>query len=356
MDPNFLVNLFNSNKIDDSKDQNKTFNPNSQSLMASQTPNFQPQLPLMFNLNQAFASVPPQNPNINKEMSQSLLSILQKKEPEKNDSSSNVSPLPTNEERVQTPVNQTANLSNNTEELKKLLQINTTIDNNSNSISIASAPPIQDEKKVSMEPSKTSEKPKVQSNPNTPLFGYINPFTAINSNNKEKFTTKTEKSDSEYEVGEAQDTSNDGINQQKKETENIKPKEIESCNFKPLKEDIIFNLDSSLDNAKPAKEIITVAKIKRNIEKVSGKEIAVNNKYICYSSSKNKNIRIIHQESGDLRLFKGHEQRIIDTVVFVSKNQNKSSLKAASIDIDNTLILWTEDNNKELKKLLVVKE
>lgn len=86
--------------------------------------------------------------------------------------------------------------------------------------------------------------------------------------------------------------------------------------------------------------------VKRNIEKVSGKEIAVNNKYICYIS-KNKNIRIIHQESGDLRLFKGHEQKIIDTVVFISKAQNKSSLKAASIDVDSTLILWTEDSNKE---------
>ncbi|KAL6628391.1 hypothetical protein U3516DRAFT_536139 [Neocallimastix sp. 'constans'] len=121
-----------------------------------------------------------------------------------------------------------------------------------------------------------------------------------------------------------------------------------------LKDDIIFNLDSSLENVQPTKEIITVAKFKRNIEKVPGKEIAVNNKYICYTS-KSKNIRVIHQESGDLRLFKGHEQKIVDTVVFVSKSQNKSSLKGISIDTDSTLILWTEDNNKELKKLLVVK-
>jgi len=46
-------------------------------------------------------------------------------------------------------------------------------------------------------------------------------------------------------------------------------------------------------------------------------------------------------------LFKGHEQKIIDIVVFISKNQNKTSLKGVSIDINNTLILWTEDNNKE---------
>ncbi|ORX82347.1 WD40 repeat-like protein [Anaeromyces robustus] len=361
MDPsaqNFLVNLFNSNKVDDS-DQNKTFNPNGQPLMPPQNPGSQNQLPFPFNFNQGFTASPqtsnlnftaPQISNINKEMSQSILSILQKKEPEKTEATTS---LPSTENVVSpSMINQNATLSSNTEELKKLLQINTTVDNNkSNNISITSAPTVQEDKK-NMEPAKSNDKPKVQSNPNTPLFDYVNPFTTISGN-------KTERSDSEYEIVEIQDLNNDEAiisSQIKKESESNdnKSENKETYSYSPLKNDIVFNLDSSLENAKPAKEIITVAKIKRNIEKIPGKEIAVNNKYICYSS-KNKNIRVIHQESGDLRLFKGHEQRIIDTVVFISKSQNKSSLKAASIDEDNTLILWTEDNNKELKKLLVVK-
>jgi len=130
--------------------------------------------------------------------------------------------------------------------------------------------------------------------------------------------------------------------------------DVIDSSIKPLKSDITFDLDSSLEKAQPAKEIVTITKMKRNIEKISGKEIAVNNKYICYSS-KNKNIRVINQESGDLRFFKGHEQKITDIVVYISKNQNKSSLKAASIDSDNTLILWTEDNNKDFNKLLTIK-
>ncbi|KAG4084793.1 hypothetical protein H8356DRAFT_1743252 [Neocallimastix lanati (nom. inval.)] len=360
MDPsaqNFLVNLFNSNKVENSMDQNKSFNPNGQSIMSAQNQNFQGQLPLMFNLNQAYV-VPPQNPNINKEMSQSILSILQKKEPEKSETSISMSPLPTNESRIQTPINQNATLSSNTEELKKLLQINTTNDNNqSKNISLTSAPPIQEEKRMTMEPIKTNEKPKIQSNPNTPLFGYINPFTSITSNTNENFPPKTEKSDSEHVIDKIQDINKDETNinsQPKKESSNKKSNEFEANTVTSLKNGIVFDLDSGLDNAQPAKEIITVTKIKRNIEKVPGKEIAVNNNYICYIS-KNKNIRIIHQESGDFRLFKGHEQKIIDIVVFISKNQNKTSLKGVSIDINNTLILWTEDNNKEFKKLLVVK-
>jgi len=369
MDPsaqNFLVNLFNSNKVDDSMDQNKPFNPNGQPLMPPQNPNFQNQLPFPFNFNQAFTASPqnsninftaPQNSNINKEMSQSILSILQKKEPVKAETTNATSIASTENLMSPSMANQSATLSSNTEELKKLLQINTTVDK-SNNISITSAPAIQEEKKSTMEQAKSNDKPKVQSNPNTPLFDYVNPFTAMNSNKVN--TNKTERSDSEYEIVEIQDINNNDeaivSSQIKKESDNNNnnSENKETYSYTPLKNDIIFNLDSSLENAKPAKEIITVAKIKRNIEKIPGKEIAVNNRYICYSS-KNKNIRIIHQESGDLRLFKGHEQKIIDTVVFVSKSQNKSSLKAVSIDEDNTLILWTEDNNKELKKLLVVK-
>ncbi|KAG4081405.1 hypothetical protein H8356DRAFT_1067955 [Neocallimastix lanati (nom. inval.)] len=237
MDPsaqNFLVNLFNSNKVENSMDQNKSFNPNGQSIMSAQNQNFQGQLPLMFNLNQAYV-VPPQNPNINKEMSQSILSILQKKEPEKSETSISMSPLPTNESRIQTPINQNATLSSNTEELKKLLQINTTNDNNqSKNISLTSAPPIQEEKRMTMEPIKTNEKPKIQSNPNTPLFGYINPFTSITSNTNENFPPKTEKSDSEHVIDKIQDINKDETNinsQPKKESSNKKSNEFEANTY-----------------------------------------------------------------------------------------------------------------------------
>ncbi|OUM65037.1 hypothetical protein PIROE2DRAFT_60271 [Piromyces sp. E2] len=314
MDPsaqNFLVNLFNSNKVDDSSDQNKSFTPNPHPLMPQQPSNFQNQLPLMFNLNQAFSVPPPQNQNINKEMSQSLLSLLQKKEPEKTETSSaSASPAPATEGLVSQPMATPSSLSSNTEDLKKLLQINTTVDSNNtnaNNISITSAPPLQDEKQKATEPAKSTEKPKVQSNPNTPLFGYVNPFAAMNNNNKEKFTNKTERSDSDYEIVEIHDINNDeAIISSKPKTE-PEPKKTETETI-----------------AKP-------------------------------EDSKNKNIRVIHQESGELRFFKGHEQKIIDIVVFVSKSQSKSSLRAASIDTDNNLIVWTEDNNKDLKKLLTVK-
>jgi len=235
MDPsaqNFLVNLFNSNKVDDSTDQNKNFNPNGQPLMPPPPPSFQGQLPLMFNLNPAFA-VPPQNPNINKEMSQSILSILQKKEPEKTETSSTSSPHPATEGLVQQPMTtQNATLSSNTEELKKLLQINTTVKNDDNNkMSIASAPIVQEEKQNTNNTTKTNDKPKIQSNPSTPLFGYVNPFTAMN-NNKEKFSSKTEKSDSEYEIVEIQDLNNDeaiiSSSQQNKDSEIVtEPIEIE---------------------------------------------------------------------------------------------------------------------------------
>ncbi|ORX60211.1 WD40 repeat-like protein [Piromyces finnis] len=370
MDPsaqNFLVNLFNSNKVDDSSDQNKTF-PNSQSIMPQNPPNFQNQLPIMFNLNQAFGVPPPQNSNINKEMSQSLLSILQKKEPERTENSnSSSSPAPVATNLIPQPMINQNTLSDNTNELKKLLQINTTVDSNNsnNSISVISAPPLQEQNKMFMEPIKNPEKPKIQSNPNTPLFCYVSPFDALNDNNKEMFANKIEKSDSDCETVEIKDLNNDEaiisskpkveIEPSEKLIENNMVNEVNEINeIDALKNDIIFNLDNSLEKVKPPKEIITVVKVKRSIERILGKEIAVNNKYICYSS-KNKNIRVIHQDSGDLRLFKGHEQKIIDIVVFTPKSQSKSSLRAASIDTDNNLILWTEDNNKDLKKLLTVK-